>query len=126
MQGCVAAFEGVESIAIVGAPFADAGERTLAQRIAVVLVLVEVGVEVIEKRRSFSSSPDVNDRGQGEDSDENQGNDGNKVLEVRQMGGHCDLLNLKFATAQKKADCKNEALAVWTGFRWKSRRGPKS
>ena len=110
MQGGVAALEGVEAIAIVGAPFADSGEGALAQLVAVVLVLVEVGVEVVEKRRSSSSSPDVNDRGQSEDGDESQGTDDNKELEVRQMGGHCDLLNLKFCGGSKMGHAQKRKL----------------
>jgi hypothetical protein len=62
--------------------------------VPVVLVLIEVRVEVIEERRSSSSSADVKKRGDGEYGDDDKGNDGNKQLEVRQMGLHGDLPEL--------------------------------
>jgi hypothetical protein len=93
MCTCAAGFVGVLVVAMISATFVEVGEGGLTGGVAAVLVLVEVRLEVIQKRGRFSTFSEVEDCGQKEDANESKGNDSNKELEVRQVGLHGDLLN---------------------------------
>ena len=92
MRCCVAQVVCVGPGTIVRAPLVESRERRLTEVIALQLITVEVRVEVVEERRGSPSSAYVDDRGESQDGNENQCNDSNEELEVRQVGLHDDLL----------------------------------
>jgi hypothetical protein len=96
VRGGAAHFVGVRVRPVVGTPLVNSRERGLTGVVAFPLIAIEVRVKVVEEGRGSSSSADIDDCHHGEDGDDDQGHDSNKELEVRQLGGHGDLLSLDY------------------------------